>query len=278
MDTETLKLLATSAVVSAIVGGLVTFLSQNRLLARKAQLDYELEAKKRLYEVVGPLRLQLLLAARDVVRRYEQHHKNRWNMNPEGYYVKSCVYRLLAPLAIGQLVEKQLSVVDFGVDQDAIGLLSFISSAERMLTGDEIILNHPDVDWSSQKQHLFRDNLRAAALKLVVTEPGQPNRLMTFAEFNAAYDLLKTDALRDLALIFQRCRGSLTENALFWVRVTGYAYACAEYLKSRTGAALGFEQRKLPIEEMVRATNDQHFVSQLDRYQQQLKAIMSQGF
>ena len=100
MDTETLKLVGTSAVVSAIVGGLVTFLSQNRLLARKAQLDYELDAKKRLYEVVGPLRLQLLLAARDVVRRFQMHHKNNWNMDPKDYYVKSCIYRLLAPLAI----------------------------------------------------------------------------------------------------------------------------------------------------------------------------------
>ncbi len=49
MENETLNLIATSAVVAAIVGGLVTFLSQHRLLARKAQLDYELEAKKRLY-------------------------------------------------------------------------------------------------------------------------------------------------------------------------------------------------------------------------------------
>jgi hypothetical protein len=278
MDTETLKLIGTSAVVSAIVGGLVTFLSQNRLLARKAQLDYELEAKKRLYEVVGPLRLQLLLAARDVVRRFQMHHQNNWNMNPKGYYVKSCVYRILAPLAIGQLIEKQLSVVDFGVDKDAIGLLSFISSAERMLTGDDLVLNHPDVDWSSQKQHLFRDNLRAAALKLVVSESGKPSRLMSFAEFDASYELLETEALKALAMIFNRCKNSLTENVIFWVRVTGYAYACAEYLKSRTGVALGFEERKLPIKEMIQATKDRHYISQLELYQQRLKSILSEGF
>lgn len=278
MDTETLKLIGTSAVVSAIVGGLVTFLSQNRLLARKAQLDYELEAKKRLYEVIGPLRLQLLLAARDVVRRFQMHHKDKWNMNPDGYYVKSCVYRLLAPLAVGQLIEKQLSVVDFGVDKDAIGLLSFISSAERMLTGDDLLLNHPDVNWASQTQHLFRDNLRAAALTLVVSESGKPSRLMSFAEFDASYELLKTEALKALALIFKRCENSLTENVIFWVRVTGYAYACAEYLKSRTGAALGFEERTLPIQEMIQATKDQLYISQLELYQQRLKFILSQGF
>jgi hypothetical protein len=278
MDTETLKLIGTSAVVSAIVGGLVTFLSQNRLLARKAQLDYELEAKKRLYEVLGPLRLQLLLAARDVVRRFQMHHKNDWNMNPKGYYVKSCVYRLLAPLAVGQLIEKQLSVVDFGVDTDAISLLRFISSAERMLTGDDLLLNHPDVDWSSQKQHLFRDNLRAAALKLVVSDSGKPSRLMSFAEFDTSYELLETEALKALAMIFKKCKKSLTENVIFWVRVTGYAYACAEYLKSPSGAALGFEERTLPIQEMIQATNDQHYISQLELYQQRLKSTLSEGF
>jgi hypothetical protein len=278
MDNEALKVLATSAVVSAMVGGLVTFLSQNWLLKRKAQLDYELEAKKRLYEAVGPLRLQLLLAARDVVRRFKMHHKDAWDMSPDGYYVKSCVYRLLAPLAIGQLIERRMSVVDFTVDNDAVGLLSFVTSAERMLTGNDVVLDHPDLDWSSQSQHVFRDNLRAAAYKLVVSKSGESDRLMTFAEFDATYELLDTEALKDLATIFKNCESSLTENSIFWIRVTGYAYACAEHLKSRPAVALGFEARELPIEEMVRATNDQHFISRLDLYKERLRLTVSEGF
>ena len=143
MESETLNLLATSAVVSAIVGGLVTFFSQNRLQARKAQLDYELEAKKSLYKAVGPLRFQLLLAVRDVVRRFRAHHGTQWNMDPKGYYVKSCVYRLLAPLAVGQLIERQMSLVDFTVDREAINLLSFVTAAERILTGNDLVLVWP---------------------------------------------------------------------------------------------------------------------------------------
>ena len=278
MDPDTLKLIGTSAVVSAIVGGLVTYLSQNRLLARKAQLDYELEAKKRLYEAVGPLRLQLLLAARDVVRRFQLHHKNKWNMDPKGYYVKSCVYRLLAPLAVGQLIERQMSVVDFSVDKDAIGLLSFLTHAERMLTGDDVVLNHPHVDWSTQSQHVFRDNLRAAAFKLIIAEPDKPGRLMSFAEFDASYVLLETESLRALAMIFKNCQYSLVENPIFWVRVTGYAYACAEHLKSPSASVLGFKVRDLSIDEMIRATNDVHYTSRLDLYRSQLKTILTEGF
>ena len=146
---------------------------------------------------------------------------------PEGYYVKSCVYRLLAPLAVGQLIEKQMSIVDFTVDSDAISLLSFITAAEKMLTGNDVVFDHPEVDWSSQSQHIFRDNLRTAAYKLIISEPGEPNRLMSFAEFDTTYYLLKTEALRDLGMIFKKCKHSLAENTIFWVRVTGYAYACA---------------------------------------------------
>ena len=278
MDNEILKLLATSAVVSAIVGGLVTFLSQNWLLRRKAQLDYELEAKKRLYEAVGPLRFQLLLSARDVVRRFQAHHETRWNMDPKGYYVKSCVYRLLAPLSVGQLIERQMSLVDFSVDSDAINLVSFITVAERMLTGDDVMLDHPDLDWSTQSQHIFRDNLRSAAYKLIIPLSKESSRIMTFAEFNKKYELLNDDYLKDLGRIFEKCDYSLTENPLFWVRVTGYAYACAQQLKSRSATRLGFSTRELQIDDMIRATKDEHFISRLNKYKDSLETTLKEGF
>lgn len=45
MDGDTVQLIATSAVVSAIVGGLVTYVTQHSLILRKAQLEYEFDAK-----------------------------------------------------------------------------------------------------------------------------------------------------------------------------------------------------------------------------------------
>jgi hypothetical protein len=42
-----------SARVSALVGGLVAYLSQRALATRQATLDYEYAAKKRLYEDTG---------------------------------------------------------------------------------------------------------------------------------------------------------------------------------------------------------------------------------
>ena len=278
MNGDTLQLIATSAVVSAIVGGLVTYVTQHRLIARKAQLDYEFDAKKRLREAVGPLNFQLLLASRDVVRRFQQHQGGNWTMDPRGYYVKSCVYRLLAPLAVGQLIERKMSLVDFSVDSEAINLLRFLTAAERMLTGNDLILGHPDVDWSNQTQHLFRDNLRAAAASLTISEAGVGTRLLGLEEFNEQFDLLDTDALRDLANIFSRCENNLTENSIFWIRVTGYVYACSEHLKSKSATSLGFTARSLPIDEMIRATKDDHFISKLNLYKDKLKATLAEGF
>lgn len=277
MDSQTIKLILTSTVVSALVGGLVTLLSQQRLLARKAQLDYEFEAKKRLYEAVGPLRFQLLLAVRDVVRRFHAHHGINWNMDPNEYYVKSCIYRILAPLAVGQLIERQMSLVDFAVDKEAISLLSFVTAAERMLTGSDIVLNHPDLDWSSQTQHLFRDNLRSAADKLIVSEPGKPERVMSFAEFDQQYDLLKTESLRGLVRIFEHCQHSLTENPIFWVRMIGYTRVCSMHLQSRSAANLGFNAREIPVDEMIMATRDPHFMSQLNLFRHCLKGMLNDG-
>lgn len=199
-------------------------------------------------------------------------------MNPNDYYVKSCVYRFLAPLAVGQLIEKKMSVVDFTVDPHAIELLAFGTAVERMLTGPDVILKHPDTDWSTQTQHIFRDNLRAAAATLFMTEQDSAKRIMDFAEFNAEHNLLETDALVDLGLIFKECQYSLTENPIFWARVTGYAFACSDLIRSESAKSLGFTPRELPIEDMIRATNDSYFESRLELYKKKLRATLDEGF
>ena len=68
--------------MSAVVGAVAAHLSQRRLAAYQARVNYELSARKRLYEALGPLRFQLLIAARDVIRRVGPHHARGLNMDP----------------------------------------------------------------------------------------------------------------------------------------------------------------------------------------------------
>jgi len=265
-----------SAVVAAIVAALSSFLTQRYLLERKAQVDYQYEARKRLHEVVGPLRMQLLLAARDVVRRTRGHVGKGWDMDPSASFVRSFVYRLLRPLAISQLIERQMSFADFSVDPAAIALLRFNTNAERVLTGKEIVLSHPATNWETQTQHLFRDNLRAAASTLIAEDEGGAV-VMSFARFQREIpDMATISELRDLAAIFSASGDSLSNNPLFWLRLVGYAYICSDLI-AKQGLAVGFEDNPLPLESMLRAAKDDQISNRTGDYIQAFEEIAVQG-
>lgn len=275
MDLATL--LASSAAIAAIVGGGISFATQRYLLARKAQVDYEFVARKRLYEAIGPLRLQLLFAARDLLRRITAHAGTRWNMNPQEFYAASFAYRLLRPLAIGQLIERQMSIADFAVDAAALELLRFNTTAERMLTGSTVVLGHPAVDWATQTQHLFRENLRVAARSLIRTTEDGHDDVIDYAQFAKELTAAPADPpLADLVAIFDGCEVSLVENPLFWLRVVGYGYACNRLLASH-GATLGFDLRPYDVERMLRAVRDDYILARVPGYTKSFEKVAAQG-
>jgi hypothetical protein len=268
--------LVSSAVVAAIVGGLSSFVTQRYLLDRKAKVDYEFMARKRLNEAIGPLRMQLLFGARDVVGRVQWHAGRRWNMDPAQHFARSFIYRLLRPLALAQLIERQMSIADFSVDPNAIALLRFNRAAERMLSGDEVVLGHPDADWSTQSQHLFRDNLRVAAANLIV-EDEDPPTVMDYLRFTSELPRPGSDpSLGALALIFSRCGANLTGNPLFWVRVVGYTYACNRLIAEH-GQSLGFENVALDAEAMLRAVDDETISAKAAEYVAAYDRILARG-
>jgi len=77
---------------------------ETTLADRTADREYELEARKRLYQVIGPPKFQLLIACRDASRRIEEHAQRiEYSTRLEGYYGRSTLYRLVRPLAISML-------------------------------------------------------------------------------------------------------------------------------------------------------------------------------
>jgi hypothetical protein len=268
--------LVSSAVVVAIVAGLSSFLTQRYLLERKARVDYEYMARKRLNEVIGPLRMQLLLSARDLIGRVNRHTSGGWNMDPSGTFVRSFVYRILRPLAVAQLIERQMSIADFSVDPEAIALLRFKRAGERMLTGSKVVRKHPDADWSTQSGHLFRDNLRAAAAKLIAEDESGPV-VIDYARFQRENpNPQESPELRDLTQIFIRCENNLTDNPLFWLRLVGYAYACNRLI-AELGTAVGFEDKPLPAGDMLHAVEDSRISTHVADYLQVFDSIVAQG-
>ena len=55
----------------------------------------------------------------------------RWSLDPAstGYYGPDTLYRFIRPLALAELIERQMAYADFTVDEDAIGLLCFKRAA-----------------------------------------------------------------------------------------------------------------------------------------------------
>lgn len=276
-------------VVAAIVGAVSSFFTQRYLLVRKAQIDadamdrqarieYESMARQRLYESIGPLRMLLLFSARDAIRRINGHAQaaDGWNMDPSAHHGRSTIYRLLRPLAVAQLIERVMGVVDFSVDAGAVGLLRFGATAERMLSSDDIVMDHPGVDWGRQTQHLFRDNLRAAAARLIDDDQDRPKVISYDRLQKDILDPARDDELAALAAILGQCSRSMTENPIFWLRLVGYAYACGELVRAQ-GVPLGFAAPALDPADLLRKTNDDYISTHLDDYLAAMRRVADEG-
>ena len=101
-----------------------------------AQRQYHFDARKRLYTAIGPLRFQMLLACRDLAGRVQSHGLGRgYALGLDGYYGRSTLFRVLRPLCLAELVERQIAYADFAVDSGAVDLLRFKKSAFAAFSG-----------------------------------------------------------------------------------------------------------------------------------------------
>ena len=107
-------------------------------------------------------------------------------MSLDGYYGKSTLYRILRPLCLAQMVEGQIAIADFSVDKGASICLRFRAAFDA-LSGDILVGGHPDLDWNSQRGHVFADNLTRCAHALIVSTATE-SRAMTFHEFSELLD------------------------------------------------------------------------------------------
>jgi hypothetical protein len=91
---------------------------------KQSRLDYEYEARKRLYHDCEPLVFQLLEFSehaadriRGLARTARQGDLPRW-LSGDEYYMASTLYYLLAPMAVYKLMRRQLTVVDMRLDRN----------------------------------------------------------------------------------------------------------------------------------------------------------------
>lgn len=209
-----------------------------------AQRQYEYDARKRLYSAIGPLRFQLLLACRDLTRRVEGYAIHNYSTSINTYYGKSTLYRLLRPIAIAELIEQQIALADFSVDEDAIACLLFKKSATRIWSGEEVTCGYEDIDWENEHQHVFSDSISISANSMIKREPGVPDRILRYDEYVELLNMHKLEGIspfRDLLKDFE-----INTKPIVWIRLVAYANSC-NYFVTKIGAKFGFTREVFSI-------------------------------
>jgi hypothetical protein len=242
---------------------------------RSAEREYNLEARKRLYQAIGPLRFQLVIACDDAASRVAYHgrHYSGHSMIIDNYYGRNTLYRLLRPLAIAELVEQQITYADFSVDPKALELLRFKQAAEVSLKDSEVILDHPNADWSDQIEHLFSGTLNRLANSLTVPDENASNkrRPMHFHEFE--------DFIRDrknqpqFAPLIKILQGfTITTKPIFWARLVCFGYLCNEYVR-KEGKTVGFAPNSLDLEVLLRASEDPYILANIEGFKEVFQSL-----
>ncbi len=238
---------------TAQVNGAVRKEIENQFGETAAQRQYEMEARRRLYLAVGPLRFQLLLSCRDLAGRIESMGvRESYKTNLAGYYGRSTCYRILRPVAICDLIEEQVALADFSVDPTAIDRLRFRRTLTRIFSGGELVGDHPDVNWTYQNEHVFADSLSSCANVLIDRTAG--SRVLRFREFD---ELIAAQGEQIVSPFDGLLNGfRISEKPILWMRFVAQANACNELIKRLGGEA--FERHDVPVEELLKQSGDPH--------------------
>lgn len=184
---------------------------------------------------------------------------------------RNTLYRILRPLAISDLIERQIAYADFSVDRSAVRLLRFRKAASLALPEDEVVRDHPNVNWERQEEHVMSDRLAAVADALVQSPQPGNDTVLRFGDF----DLSFTDpAFVDRLAPFPRMLDKFNpvKKPILWLRLVCFGYICNEFIRSE-GEAVGFEVRDFPVRELLRKAQDPHIEKSLEQYERAIKEV-----
>ncbi len=240
-----------------------------------AERTYRAEARRRLYQALGPLRFQLMVAAAEWanrVARFGVKDSSTYDMQPGGHFFRSTAYRLLRLLAVAELIERQIAYADFAVDPDMRTLLKFKRQLGQCLSSADVSLGHEQEDWRTQRQHVFSDMLSNIAASMVVFDDAQKvERVVRFDEFQAILDdrqlIAGLHPIPALLIGF-----NVKSKPVLWLRVLAMAQLCVGLLE-RHGQELGLELQPMDLGRMVRLTGDTTIESRSDDYLEALRSF-----
>jgi hypothetical protein len=243
---------------------------------RAADREYQLEARKRLYSSIGPLKFQLVVACRDYSNRIVNYGLGtRYATDIGGYYGKSTLYRLLKPFALSELLERQMTYFDFSVDPSVASLLQFKRAAYASLTSGSIIVEgQQGVEWRAQQQHVFYDNLSRASNAMIKSARGG-GRVLRFHEFDEFVQA--PDSRRRLEPLPELFREfDIVQKPIWWIRLVTLALLCNEFERA-VGANVGFDQADFPLARLLAVSTDEFVLAHLADYELKCRELVQRA-
>ena len=182
---------------------------QEAKAAQDARRGYEYEARKRLYATLEPLAFQLTGASDSAHARIVELARTARQGNLDGphswlggtgedYFLVSTMYRLMAPMGLVRVGQRQLTHVDLGLDpvmafRHAIGrrlMLSFsedffLAQSPPSIPYDPDRAASPGEPPTDRRQGIYAGAVERATEAMVVTE-GDRARVRSYGEFEAA--------------------------------------------------------------------------------------------
>lgn len=222
------------------------------------------EVESRLEVATGSLQLEQFLETRSFARRLGHYFKEnrplaarRAGSDPDAYHAGGMmIYRILRPLTVGEIIQKQTLAGDLLLDPVMMDLVRFNQAAVEMLSGEEV--GRPDGgkapkefdmsscwnvgdEWSTNFQRVRGSYLRCGAAALLAAEPAdriEPRRCITHAEFCKLWEGAEHDSQRgrEFHQALEPIKATMhlfdrRENPILWLRLVGYAYACNRYFE-----------------------------------------------
>ena len=225
-DGNTVIISTLIAFIVSAIGSYVSYFFSIKKAEKDARRDYEYEAKKRLYQECEPILFELSELSESALRRIYALAKNakEGNLGPERYwlstdqyFIRSTIYRLIAPMAAFKLLQHKLTSIDLKLDYSiniqyilAKILYYTFSSSPDLAKSDPAILYDPDqigqdfqnLTESDKRQmrvkypeRFFIQGLKVGNLdtlsEALIVENGKESRIKSFGEFEIEF--LKTE-------------------------------------------------------------------------------------
>lgn len=236
----------------------------NALALGDAEADrkYRFEARQRLYKAVGPLRFQLIQSAVAVRDRTTNNASHRYRLSDRGYFFRSTLYRLASLIALLELIERQVAYFDFSVDDSMLRIVRFRALIFEALSGSDFLLDHPGRDYSTEREHLFRDTLPVIGVSML-TGSTTGERLVRVDEFNAV--LVQGGSFLE-PLASQIAALDPRDTPVMWLRLVAVAAICNALVESEAALAEALGAKKYVFEKMLAASDDAFIAANRDAY------------